>query len=249
MHMRNYIMINHDIISSGSTLFIGGGIVNASVVPSILSEGMMIGVRIGHDAPWHGNIIYEVVENRVKIAFIDKSAKNAAKPGTPVWIKYSNDYFMYYFCGEVKSISMEFPESITLAINSVVEFINNRMYPRYDVRLKAFIKPAWDDTLYECLVTDISYGGAAFICKKKFDANEHIEMSLYLPSGAVSNLSGKIIRRKYSWDKTVNHAAQFIECDSTSSKYLSDYFARLEDEIAEVYHRYKAKSKKMGGQA
>ncbi|MGI6668403.1 MAG: hypothetical protein ACOX4M_02910 [Acetivibrionales bacterium] len=143
---------------------------NASVVPSILSEGMMIGVRIGHDAPWHGNIIYEVTDNEIKIAYIDKSVKKSVnkpvEPGTPVWVKYSNDYFMYYFCGEVKSIGTEFPESITLAMNSVVEFINNRMYPRYDVRLKAFIRPIWDDTPYECLVTDISYGGAAFICKK-----------------------------------------------------------------------------------
>jgi hypothetical protein len=218
--------------------------VNASVVPSILGEGMMIGVRIGHDSPWHGNIIYEVLDNHVKIAYIDKSAKNTAKPGTPVWVKYSNDYFMYYFCGEVKSISMEFPESITIVVNSVVEFINNRMYPRYDVRLKAYIRPIWDDTSYECLVTDISYGGAAFICKKKFNANEHIEMTLYLPSGTISKLTGKIIRRRYSWDNTVNHAAQFIECDSMSSRHLSEYFSRLEDEIAKVYHRYKTESGK-----
>ncbi|MGI6668402.1 MAG: hypothetical protein ACOX4M_02905 [Acetivibrionales bacterium] len=80
--------------------------------------------------------------------------------------------------------------------------------------------------------------------QKKFDTNEHIEMSLYLPNGSVSNLTGKIVRRRYSWDNTANHAAQFIECDSMSSKYLSEYFARLEDEIAEIYHRYKSKSEK-----
>ncbi|MGE5614892.1 MAG: PilZ domain-containing protein [Bacillota bacterium] len=215
---------------------------NASVVPTILSEGMMIGVRIGQDAPWHGNIIYEVIDNQVKIAYIDKSVKKPVIPGTPVWVKYSNDYFIYYFCGEVKSVSMKPPESITLVMNSVVEFINNRLYPRYDVMLKAFIRPVWDDTSYECLVTDISYGGAAFICNKKFDANENIEMSLYLPNGTVLKITGKVIRRRYSWDDMVGHAVQFIECDNESNKHLSEYFARLEDEIAEIYHRYKAES-------
>ena len=58
-----------------SPIFYGGGIVNALLFPLHIEQGIMIGVRIGHDAPWHGNIIYEVTDNEIKIAYIDKSVK------------------------------------------------------------------------------------------------------------------------------------------------------------------------------
>lgn len=199
---------------------------------------MMVGVRVGSAAPWHGNIIYEVSGNSIRIAYMDKFMKGVAEPGCLASLKFSNDYFIYYFSGTVKSISSDIPQSVCLRLDSMEEMINNRLFPRYDVKLKAELKPVWDDEVYECTVTDISYGGAAFVCEHKFDSNEHIEMALQLSGNVIVKITGKVIRRRSSGSSITDHAAQFIECDNTSNKLLSEYFSRLEEEVSEIYQRY-----------
>ena len=211
---------------------------NTSAVTAILNEGMMVGARLGSSAPWHGNIIYEVAGSAVRIAYIDKFMNEFVEPGCPAWIKYSNDYFIYYFSGIVKSISTDYPEYVTVKINTAEEIINSRLFPRYDVRLKASLKPAWDDEIYQCTVTDISYGGAAFICTHKFDSNEQLEMLLYLPDNVTAKITGKMVRRKGSQSTLADSSIQFIECDNSSNKLLSVYFSKLEEEASKIYDHY-----------
>lgn len=213
---------------------------NPSVVSSVLNEGVMVGVRVGIESNWHGNIIYSVSGCTIRIAYIDKFMRGLAEPGSSVWVKYSNDYFIYYFNGTVKSVHPDTPESISVKLDSAEEMINNRLFPRYDVRLHASLKPIWDDEEYNCVVTDLSYGGAAFVCEHKFDSNEHIEMALHLPSGIITKVTGKVIRRRTTKSNAVDHAAQFIECDNMSNRQLSEYFSQLEDEVSEIYQHYVA---------
>ena len=211
---------------------------NALTVAVILNEGMMVGVKLGSTEPWHGNIIYEVNGTTIRIAYMDKFMKNVAVPGCPVWIKYSNDNFFYYFSGTVKSISTEPPEYVLVKIDTAEELINNRLFPRYDVRLKASLKPVWDNEFYPCTVTDLSYGGAAFTCAHRFDSNEQVEIYLNLPGDITVKLTGKVKRSKSSQSALTDCAVQFIECDTACSRPLSEYFLQLEDEASEIYHHY-----------
>lgn len=215
---------------------------DASYVPAVLREGMMVGVRIGPDSQWHGNIIYGVTDSIVRIAYIDKFMDRHAEPGCPVWIKYSDDYFIYYFCGRVAEIGSGSFRYITVELENGEEMINSRLYPRYDVRLEATLRPVWDDETYKCVITDLSYGGAAFECEHKFDGNENIEMTIYLPGSEPAKVTGKVIRRRSSGSIFADHAAQFIECDSTCSTQLSNYFRKLEMEASEIYSQYMEQS-------
>lgn len=214
---------------------------NPSVVSSLLREGMMVGVRIGTGEPWHGNIIYAVNGSKVKLAYIEKFMKDSAVPGNNVWVKYSNDYYIYYFSGKVDKLVSEPSESVVVELENAEEMINNRLFPRYDVRLSATIKPVWDNDTYECTVTDLSYGGAAFICEHKFESNEYIEMALHLTNGQTVNVSGKVIRRRSSMGDLTDHAAQFIECNNKENRQLAEYFAQLEEEAFEIYRKYEEK--------
>ncbi|HEX2947372.1 MAG TPA: PilZ domain-containing protein [Clostridia bacterium] len=214
---------------------------NPSIVSNLLKEGMMVGVRIGANAPWHGNIIYAVNGSTVKLAFIEKFMKDSVLPGNNIWIKYSNDYYIYYFSGKVSRLIKEPSESVLVELEHAEEMINNRLFPRYDVRLQAKIKPVWDNEIYECTVTDLSYGGAAFVCEHKFDSNEYIEMNLSLTNGSTVNVSGKVVRRRSTIGDLTDHAAQFIECDNKENKQLSEYFGQLEDEASEIYRKYEEK--------
>jgi hypothetical protein len=216
--------------------------VNPSIVSSLLKEGMMVGVRVGANAPWHGNIIYTVNGSTVKLAYIEKFMKDSAAPGKNIWVKYSNDYYIYYFSGRVERFVSEPSASVLVELEHAEEMINNRLFPRYDVRLSANIKPVWDNDNYECTVTDLSYGGAAFVCEHKFDSNEYIDMSLNLTNGKTVNVSGKVIRRRSTMGELNDHAAQFIECDNKENKLLAEYFAQLEEEASEIYHQYEEKN-------
>jgi hypothetical protein len=211
---------------------------NASYVPAVLKEGMMVGVRIGPDSRWHGNIIYDVTGSTVRIAYIDKFMDRYTQPDRAVWIKYSNDYFIYYFYGKVKKIDPGSSRYITVDLENAEEMINNRLYPRYDVRLEATLRPVWDDEAYKCVVTDLSYGGAAFECEHKFEGNENIEMTIYLPDSEPTRVTGKVIRRRSSGGVFADHAAQFIECDNISNAQLSNYFKKLDIEATELYNQY-----------
>jgi len=216
---------------------------NASSVKAILNEGMMVGVSLGSNAPWHGNVIYRLNGSTIQIAYIDKFMRGIAVIGCPVSVKYSNDYFIYYFCGLVNDISKEPLEYVSIKIDSAEEIINNRLFPRYDVKLVALIKPLWDDEVYSCTVTDLSYGGAAFICEHRFDGNEQLEMTLFLPSSVTVKLTGKVVRRKCSHSTIIDHAIQFIECDTTNNKLLSEYFSQLDEEVSNIYDNYIIKVK------
>jgi hypothetical protein len=211
---------------------------NASYVPAILKEGMMVGVRIGPDSQWHGNIIYGVTGSVIRIAYMDKFVKQYAQPECPVWNKYSNDYFIYYFYGKVKKISSDSPLYILVKLENAEEMINNRLYPRYDVRIEATLRPVWDDEAYKCTITDLSYGGAAFECEHRFDSKENIEMMIHLPGCEPAKVTGKVIRRRSSGGIIADHAAQFIECDNISNRQLSDYFEKLENEVSKIYNQY-----------
>jgi len=211
---------------------------NASVVSSILSAGMMVGIRMGSNTHWYGNVVYEVTGSSIRIAYIRKYMTNNVYENTPVWIKYSNDYFIYYFYGKVTEVNRDFPGSILIKLESVEETINNRLFPRYDVKLKALLKSVWDNEIHEGTVTDLSYGGALFVCNHRFDINENIEMSLYLPAKTVVKLTGKVVRYRIDENNLYSQAAQFVEYDNTNNRQLTEYIIRLEDEASEIYRRY-----------
>lgn len=210
---------------------------------AVLKEGMMIGIKLDADTPWHGNIIYSIENTTIRVAYIEKFMKGVARPECPVLIKYSNDNFFYYYSGKVVNVSSSPLGFVTISVETAEEIINNRLFPRYDVRLEASLKPIWDDEVYNCTVTDLSYSGAAFVCSHSFEYNEQIEMSLKLPNNTAVKITGKVVRQKVSKIATIDHAVQFIECDSVNNNLLSEYFSQIEKEVSDIYFNYISQAK------
>lgn len=218
---------------------------NASVISSVLNEGMIVSMKLGSDEAWHSNIVYKVNGNSICLTYMAKFMKSPAVPGCTISIKYSNTYFFYYFSGIVEAIRKEPRENILAQIDTAEEMINNRLFPRYDVFLTASLKPVWDDESYQCTVTDLSYGGAAFVCPNSFDSNEQLEMSLCLPDGLSLALTGKVIVRKHFQSNTSDYAIQFDECSDINSKLLTKFLSQLEEENTQIYNRYISEIKKI----
>ncbi len=210
---------------------------NVEAVSVILKEGALVGTRLDNSPSWCGNIVYKSEGRTVYVALVDRYLADAIAPGRIISIKYVNEYFIYVFEGAVIKINAEYPGYAAIRITSAEEVINSRLSPRYDVHLAASLKPVWDSDSYFTTVTDISFGGIAFICGNRFDYNEELDVDINLYGNQIINARGKIIRKSIK-NKTAEYSMQFSNMDELSYKTLSLFFSRLEEEADAMYRRF-----------
>lgn len=210
---------------------------NAESVSAILKEGSHVATRLGTGMAWFRNIVYRSEGNFIHLALIDRYLENLIVPGIQISVKYFNEFFVYLFDGVIHSIHAGSPGYVIVQINDAQEIINTRMSPRYDTYLQANLKASWDNTYYFSIITDLSYGGFAFICTHRFDYGEEIEATAYLPYNQVFQTTGKVIRRSLKND-IIDYSMQFIVIDEHNCSLLSKYFKRLDAENAAMYELY-----------
>jgi hypothetical protein len=228
---------NLPIYSTGRVLIRGVLFLNVESVSAILKEGMAVSTKLGSGMTWCRNIVYKSERNCVCLALIEQYLENIIIPGSTISIKYVDEYFIYLFEGTIINISASYPPYLTVRITNAEEIINSRLSPRYDVYMAADLKPGWDDTSYFAVITDISFGGLAFICNLKLDYNEELEITAYLPKGLKINTKGKIIRKTIK-NNVIDYSMQFIEINESNCNLLSKYFSSLESEISLLYKQY-----------
>lgn len=212
---------------------------NVEAVSVILKEGALIGTRLDGNLSWRGNIVYKSEGRTVYVALLDSYLDDAVSPGRPISIKYINQYFIYIFEGVVIKVDPTYPAYIAARVTSAEEVINSRLSPRYDVHLSADMKPVWDSDSYAATVTDISYGGIAFICGSRFDYNEELDTDIRLYGNQVIKVRGKIIRKSKK-NKVSEYSMQFSDMDEGSYNKLSLFFSQLEENADLMYKRFLA---------
>lgn len=210
---------------------------NVEAVSVILKEGALIGTRLDNNLSWCGNIVYKSEGRIVYISLVDRYLEDAVVPGRLISIKYINEYFIYLFEGTIIRISAEYPSYAAVRVTLAEEVINSRLSPRYDVHLTASLKPVWDGDSYSTIVTDISFGGTAFICSNRFDYNEELDIDIRLNDNQFIKTRGKIIR-KIIKNKTAEYSMQFSDMDESNYKTLSLYFSQLEEAASAMYKHF-----------
>jgi len=210
---------------------------NLELVSAILKEGTSVGTRLGSNLAWYGNIICKSDGNQVHLALIRQYLENVLSSGTSISLKHMNEYFVYLFEGIVCDISAHYPGYITVRITNAEEIINTRLSPRYDVYIAADLRYDRDDTANFSVVTDISFGGLSFVCNHKFDCDDELEVTIYLPSKKIVHAKGKIIK-KTAKNNLIDYSMQFVELNENNCSLLSQYFTFLEMEISSMYKQY-----------
>jgi len=210
---------------------------NVEAVSSILKEGSPVSTKIGSGPAWYRNIVYKSEGNLIHLSLIDRYLENAVITGTHISIKFFNEFFVYLFNGIIHNIYAGYPGYVIVQITDAEEIINTRLSPRYDIYLSANLKPEWDSIFYFSIITDISYGGMAFMCTHRFDYSEEVEVTAYLPFNQVFQTNGKVIRRSIK-SGIIDYSMQFIEISEQSCGLLSKYFARLDAENAALYQQF-----------
>lgn len=210
---------------------------NAEAVSAILKEGSPISTRIGAHPAWYRNIVYKSEGSLVHLSLVDRYLENVILPGSNISIKFFNEFFVYMFNGIIHNIYAGCPGCIIVQIIECEEIINTRLSPRYDTYLPANLKPDWDSMFHFSIITDMSYGGMAFLCTHRFDYNEEVLVNAYLPMNQIFQSRGKVIRRNIR-NNTIDYSMQFSEIDEENCSLLSKYFARLDAENASLYQQY-----------
>lgn len=206
-------------------------------VSIILKEGSLVGTRLDNSLFWYDNIVYKSEGRIVYIALIDKYPDDAVAPGRSISIKFVNEFFIYVFEGTVIKIDAAYPGYAAVRVTSAEEMINSRLSPRYDVNLPASLKPVWDSDSYPATMTDISFGGAAFLSAHRFDYNEELCAVIHLPEGNTVHAAGKVVRRNIRSTVT-DYSLQFVELDENNCNILSRFFLHIEDEISLLHKKF-----------
>ncbi len=210
---------------------------NVEAVSAILKEGLAISTKIGSSLAWHRNIVYKSEGAFVHVALIDRYLENAVTTGTHISVKFFNEFFVYLFDGIIHSIHAGHPGYLTIQVTSAEEIINTRLSPRYGTYISANLKPEWDSTFYFSIITDISFGGVAFICTHRFDYGDELEVTAYLPSNQIIQTTGKVVRRSIK-SGIIDYSMQFTEMSEENCSILSRYFSRLDEENKAMYEEY-----------
>ena len=216
---------------------------NAEAVSAILKEGSPASTRIGTHPAWYRNIVYKSEGSLVHLSLIDRYLENVVLPGSNIYIKFFNEFFVYLFSGIIHNIYAGSPGYIIVQITECEEIINTRLSPRYDTYLPANLKPDWDSMHRFSIITDLSYGGMAFLCTHRFDSNEEVLVNAYLPFNQIFNTRGKVVRRNIK-NNIIDYSMQFTETDETNCSLLSKYFARIDAEYTALYQQYLLASNK-----
>lgn len=214
-------------------------VMNAEAASSILKEGSHVStkLKLGNGLAWFRNIVYRSEGSFVHLALIDRYLENVIVTGNHITIKYFNEFFVYLFEGVIHSIQAGSPGYVVVQISEAEEIINTRLSPRYDTYLSANLKAPWDNTYYFSVITDLSYGGMAFMCAHRFDYGEEIEVTAYLPFNQIFQTTGKVIRRSLK-SSVIDYSMQFVVIDEHNCSLLAKYFSRLDAENANMYELY-----------
>lgn len=212
---------------------------NAEAVSAILKGGEAITVKLGGSPYWYGNIVYASEGRLVYIALTESLAGWGVAPDKPICVKFVNEYFIYIFEGRVAGINEEYPGYAAIRISSAEEILNGRLSPRYDVQLEARLRPVWDNEESTATVTDISFGGAAFISNGRFDTHDELYIGIKLHGNQKINAIGKIVKGNNK-SKLTEYSLQFLNMDENSYRFLSLYFSHLEEEAGRMYEKYRS---------
>lgn len=216
---------------------------NVEAVSVILKEGASVSTKIGSGPAWHRNIVYKSEGSFVQLSLIDRYLENLIVTGMHISIKFFNEFFVYLFEGVIHNICAGHPGHVLVKVTDAEEIINTRLSPRYDIYLSANLRPEWDDIIHFSVINDISYGGMAFMCTHRFDYNEEVEITAFLPSNEIFRTTGKVIRRSIK-SGIIDYSMQFIQISEQNCGLLSKYFAHLDMENAALYEQFLLHSNK-----
>lgn len=220
---------------------------NPREASEILKEGTLISTKLASTNTWDSNIVYSCSENYIYISLLESYLNKPVFVGTRILLKHTSDLYEYHFEGCVKEINAKFPQKIGIKVIKACELLNTRKSIRYDTCIAANISSVESGLPEFCVVSNLSLGGVAIVCKKKFDYGEDVLLECTIGDKINFLTKGRIIRRKIKATH-IEYSLHFIDVNEENQRVLKDYINSIENKLL-LFKEVNLKKMKLRGGA
>ena len=198
-------------------------------------------ISIDNDEKWvHGIITYMNLPNNIVEVFLSiKYFENYLNEGSKILIKSLAEDSETLLSGRItkKVISIR-KQSITVQIDNISHFDNNRKYERYHVNYSCSINTK-KNMSSPATITDLSISGGLFFSREDFDINSIVDTNIYISSTLTLKFAALIIRKQKVKDNGFRYGFHINEIDQDSNSLLGELIEYLIIQKKHVVYEWK----------
>ncbi|TYQ15081.1 UNVERIFIED_CONTAM: PilZ domain-containing protein [Acetivibrio alkalicellulosi] len=157
-----------------------------------------------------------------------------------VLVKFQKQGYEYIINGELIEKNLSSPATITIKYQEAIKYYNLRKSIRFDTNIDGQISymqinsneevELANDVEGNCLVRNISKGGAMFLSKNELNLSDLIWIKLQFPSRNYVVSKAKVLRKIIADDNTFSYGIQFEQIEDQYKCVFDDEIKKLEKE-------------------
>lgn len=186
-------------------------------------------VSINDEQKWvHGIITYINLDKSIAEIFLPaRYFKEYLTEGSNITVKSMDKNNEILFCGNIakKVISIK-KQAITVQIDKVLNYENNRKYERFNVSYDCNMLTETDKQISGKIV-DISLSGCMIYTNEPIDENSHITVKSVISPEAELNFQANVLRAKKLKNKSYSYGLQMSSIDNSNNILLNELIAFL----------------------
>jgi hypothetical protein len=155
-------------------------------------------IYIENTGKWIDSILtYVNLKNNVAEVFIStRHFRSLISEGSKLIVKSLDSNQEYIFTGTVsKKIVSIRKQSLSIKIDEIVKFDNERIFERFPCNYPAIIKNSKNSNSYSGILVDISSGGILISSPNSFEPNTSLNLEIYFATENPINFVGRVLRR------------------------------------------------------
>jgi len=205
-----------------------------SIIPLAVKKGGKM--KIKHYSVFEPltNAIGNIQGNSIIMDLPQKLLENNILVGDNIVCIYFDNNEEYVLTGEVSSITLLFPQQLTINIDNVEKFNNQRKHIRYSVSLSANVTEPNGNEAYFCVVKNMSIVGASVTCKQEFESGAELLIDIAVSKNNIISYYGKIIRVR-ELPNFYEYGIVQTKIDDVNYRELVKYIQKLEEEEENMF--------------
>ncbi len=218
-------------------------------VIDFLKEGCIIKTKHCENPSWVTNIVYSINNYCIEIDVgLERNyIESLIMIGDTVKCKFAEKNVEYFCTGCVTKIQADFPQRISIRIDEIKKYKNQRENIRSDIYLCSVVKQDKEDNKgIFAIITNISVDSIAFI------VHDELEQILNMPDLVQKNAKlyfaiytspnkqlsfGAEIKRKALNEKGVEYGVDICEIDSENQQLLNDFIKDSKEKDKAFYNK------------
>ncbi|MGE5329437.1 MAG: PilZ domain-containing protein [Deltaproteobacteria bacterium] len=205
-----------------------------SIIPLNVKKGKKI--KLKHYSVFEPltNVIGNIKGSNIIMDLPQKLLENNILVGDNIVCIYFDNNEEYVLTGEVANITLLFPQQLTIKVDNVEKFNNQRMHVRYSVSLSANATQVNVNEPYFAVVKNVSIVGVSITSKQKFDNGAELLIDIAVSKNNIISYYGKIIRVR-QLPNFYEYGIVQTKIDDVNYRELVKYIQKLEQEEESMF--------------